>query len=235
MLKNLPACKSSLATAVDDELLVYLPGDETAHCLGSIGKLVFEACQAGRSPDELISQLAASGVDEAELAMHGALEELAEKGLIENLEQPPASFDRRKFLAWSSKAAASIVVMSALAPRPAEAATCDTCQIDALNNPLNCARCGNPCILNIGDPCGGVAICCFEYILNVTANGGASGTCFGNEGSGIYRCRGGAFTTARFRYNCADARDNLITNLGGVDFDLYYCCSCAGAPSQFTC
>ncbi len=220
---------------VDDELLVYTPGNETAHCLGSIGKVVFEACQAGTSPADLVAELKARGIDEAELAMHGALDELAEKGLVEAIEQPPAAFDRRKFLSWSSKAAASVVVMSALAPRPAEAATCDTCKLNPDNTPINCNRCGNPCTLNPGDPCGGVAICCFEYVLNVTLNGGASGNCFGNEGSGIYRCRGGSVVTTRFRYDCGQARDNLINNLGGGDFDLYYCCSCTGAPAIYTC
>ena len=125
-----------------DELIVRRLGDETivydrathrAHCLNRTASLVFLRCDGRTSSGELARQLRGELGNPTEAASAGvvdlAFERLGEAGLLEEIpvpeELPRAETpSRREALRALGTAAALPVILSALAPAPAEAQTC---------------------------------------------------------------------------------------------------------------
>lgn len=223
----LTSVKSSLVLQkIGDETLVYDGATEKAICLGPIGTVTIEHCMAGKTMQELVSALAAQGVPNAAEAAEEALAQLASEGLTTSGDSSVA-FDRRKFLQAAGAAAALPVVASVLAPRPAQAVSCNNC-IEIGGVAQDCNTCGDNCPEGVG--CNGTAVCCYEYTL---PNLIESGTCNPAERSGQYFCRN-IPPTRIFNFDCAAARTAAVSRPGAATFDTYYCCNCP-ASAPFTC
>jgi hypothetical protein len=103
-----------------DELLVYDLKRHRAHCLNRAAAAVFRACDGRRDLAALVAEAQKTlGPDADEELVHAALEELSRARLIEHAPARPVS--RRKVLRALALAPA---VLSILAPRAAQAASC---------------------------------------------------------------------------------------------------------------
>lgn len=235
MIEKLPRIRAGvLPTELGDELLIYSPETETAHCLGVVGKVVFHGCQSGMEPGDLVARVTQMGIEDGEAAMLGMLEQLAEKGITE--PAPIASeFDRRRFLALTGRWASAMVVASAIAPRPAEAGTCYECLTVGAPTfaPVNCNTCSQICKFTAAGACQATAVCCFEYRLSNTTID-PTGACNLAEALGLYGCRSIPAAPSVFHSHCGTARTNCIS-AGGTPGTLYYCCACAGNAPTFSC
>jgi hypothetical protein len=117
-----------------DETLVYDRATHRAHCLNRAASHVFRRCDGNTSSEELARKLMGElgGLREAEAAslVELGLQRLAEAGLLEKgsvvLEGQPHAEprSRRAALRALGTAAALPVILSALAPTPADAQTC---------------------------------------------------------------------------------------------------------------
>ena len=119
-MKKLPQRKLDLELEdMDEELLVYNPSTETASCLNSVARIVFEACDGSTTVAE-VSQRLKSGDCSEDLVLL-TLAELDEKGL---LETPVGAYSRRDFFArWGKLVAVLPLVASIAAPEAARAAS----------------------------------------------------------------------------------------------------------------
>lgn len=229
-----------LTTQLVDELLVYDRQTATAHCLGLVGKTVFEGCEQSLAEDDLLKRLEAAGAVDPKAVLEQTLVELSNLGLVSSTS-PKGEFDRRKFLAAAGALAAVPVVASVLAPQPAQAISCTNCATVG-GVPTSCLTCGRNCPA-VG--CTATAVCCFEYIIvdddadgtpNVPA--GAECTTFGPvEFFGAYGCRSGRSINSytanlTFFKDCKAAREAVLAAPGNHTSETYYCCNCSnqGGP-----
>lgn len=214
-MSKLPDVMQNIVVSdLGDEIVVYNPGNDMAHCLGKIGAVVFRACQQQVSEEQLARELTELGVSDPTAAIAESVLMLYEARLA--LMAPPTKeFNRRKFLAAAGAAAAVPVVMSVMAPKPANAASCQNCNIigAGCNNCPECVDCGVGCPLGCG---GGTTTCCFEYTY-IAANGPA-GQCRRDEHTGSHACRNRTVI-----FSCTASRNAVI---GQPDFTNYYCCCC---------
>lgn len=70
---------------------VYLAEDDSLHVLNESARAIWELCDGETTPEEMgqaVSDLAGTDMSEALGTVTIALESLAARGLIENLEQP---------------------------------------------------------------------------------------------------------------------------------------------------
>jgi len=217
-MQQLPLLRNDLnVNEIDSELIVFDPLTSNAHCLNTLGARVFLACRANSDGAELRQQFSEDEIE-------ATLKELDTLGFFATTSE---GMGRRKFLERVGIGVASVVVASVAAPRPAAAASCVRCRLDAVTkHPCECATCGQPCSIAASPDCvsptsgpclGGGSICCFEYLKSGSAPPNGEPVCF-NENLGDYGCRPVAST---FSFSCSDAR-NLV-----ADFALYYCCCCS--------
>lgn len=102
-----------------EELIVYDPSTETASCLNSVARTVFEACDGSTTVAEVSQRLASGDCSEDMVLL--TLAELGEKGL---LETPAEGYSRRDFFArWGKLVAVLPLVASIAAPEAARAAS----------------------------------------------------------------------------------------------------------------
>ena len=122
-----------IVRCLGDETIVYDRATHHAHCLNRTASLVFLRCDGRTSSAELGRQLRGELGNPAETASVGivalALERLEEAGLLEEVpipEEPTRAEapSRREALRALGTAAALPVILSALAPAPADAQTC---------------------------------------------------------------------------------------------------------------
>ncbi|MCA9791520.1 MAG: hypothetical protein KC910_06980 [Candidatus Eremiobacteraeota bacterium] len=122
----LPKVRPELtSTSVGDELLVYCPRTEMAHCLSPTVSRVYEACSAGSTRAELAGKLSEPALESALLMLQG-----------KNLLADPIDSGRRHFLA---QAVTGLAIASVGLPRAAAAASCACTACDAATT------CGCPC------------------------------------------------------------------------------------------
>lgn len=226
---TLPTLQPDLiVTEIEDELLVFEPKSEQAHCLSPQATLVYRACAEGASRDKLTEQLRALSVEQPEEFLDETLAQFADAKLIPEASLP--KFDRRRFLAVAGAAAALPIISSVLVPRPAMALSCVDCQLAPGNVPLDCMQCGKPCP---SGTCDGTQTCNFEYVVN-PPNTGQANPCrtsaSNSEASGIFRCR---VTAGIFSKRCNDSR--LLLGATPTIGQRYYCCFCSGEDPIFTC
>ncbi len=140
------------------ELVVYDTTSHEAHCLNAPAALVFKHSDGKTGVKELAKLLRrelGGGADEAWVWL--ALERLDEAHLLEERPSPPARVPaRREMLKHFGRAAALPVVISLLAPTPAEAAATG-CVASTCPGP---APDGTPCEVNPGDSCFDNHVCC---------------------------------------------------------------------------
>lgn len=210
-MQSSPKLKEGLThTEIGDELIVFDPSTETAHCLSALGKAVFLACLNGTLADEQSP------------AQQEALNELASKGLLQ--PETDSGLDRRKFLTAAATAAVAITA-SVVAPKPVAALSCKLCDLDASGFPVDCTTCGQPCVDSFPATCTGNQVCCYEFkrrVLNNPAPAGNGSLCLGTgqrEAFGQYACRP---VVANFNFDCNTQRALV------ADTALYYCCCCVG-------
>ena len=228
--KKLPAVKSGLnVTDLGSELIVFDSATSNAHCLDKVGGAVFVSCKDNEGLDGLEKR---RGSDFSEGSVQAALQQLTELGL---LEEEQGGVDRRRFLSAVGSGVAGVVVASVAAPSPVAATSCNRCRLSASGAPCNCADCAQPCSYQGGleNPCGSgpvkgacgfQSVCCFEFIKSTADNSVSCAT----EGFGTYGCRD-VLGDPRYNPDCATARAGV--NIG----QRYYCCTCTGAPAQYTC
>lgn len=225
----LPVVKSSLVLQrIGDETLVYDGASQKALCLSELGTLVLEACINGKSRESILEELQQRGVSANERLLEETLAQLSDEGLLaSNAEK---HFDRRNFIKAAGVAAALPVVMSVLAPRPAQATSCNNCDvIGFLGPPADCSQCGDNCPADAS--CSGTSRCCFEYRLK-DLNPVGGNACRSDELLGTFGCRN--IPGAPFAVDCGAAREDCRTRPGAATFDRYYCCTCAGSAPH-TC
>ncbi|MGE0490622.1 MAG: PqqD family protein [Vulcanimicrobiota bacterium] len=121
-MENLPRRKPGLDLEdLGEELIVYNPSTETASCLNSVARIVFEACDGSTSVAEVSRRLASGDCSEDLVLL--TLAELDEKGL---LETPVEGLNRRDFFArWGKLVAVLPLVASIAVPEAARAASMD--------------------------------------------------------------------------------------------------------------
>jgi hypothetical protein len=130
-----PRAKSDglIVRRLGDETIVYDRATHHAYCLNRAASLVFHRCDGRTSSEELARQLRGELGNPTEATTAGfvdlAFERLAEAGLLEEIpvreEQPRAERpSRREALRALGTTAVLPVVLSALAPTPADAQTC---------------------------------------------------------------------------------------------------------------
>jgi len=113
-----------------DETIVYDRATHRAYCLNRAASLVFHRCDGRTSSEELARRLRDKLTDLPDAEAPGfvglALRQLSEAGLLEKpmVEAPRAPPSRRAALRVLATTAALPVVLSILAPTPAEAQTC---------------------------------------------------------------------------------------------------------------
>jgi hypothetical protein len=118
-----------IVRGLGDETLVYDRKTHRAHCLNASARLVLASCDGRTPPEELARTLEAELPDlaDAEGFVSLALEQLSEAGLLEEpLDDAatPTSRSRRTALRVLATGSTLPVVLSILAPTPAEAQTC---------------------------------------------------------------------------------------------------------------
>jgi hypothetical protein len=114
-----------------DETLVYDPTTHRAHCLNRSAAIVFAGCDGRTTVEELARTAGAELADLPDTAAADfvglALQELSEAGLLEepvgDASATPAP-SRRAALRALATASMLPVVLSVLAPTPAQAQTC---------------------------------------------------------------------------------------------------------------
>jgi hypothetical protein len=113
---------------VKGEALVFDRRTDHLHCLNPIAALVFDSCDGSKTTDEIREVVARSHPTvDAQLAVDAALEELADKQLIDDDQasrRASVTLSRRKLLAAMGLAVPFIATV--LAPAPAQAASCTT-------------------------------------------------------------------------------------------------------------
>jgi hypothetical protein len=147
-----------LVRELPDETLVYDLAANRAHCLNRSAGLVFRLCDGRRTPHEIAATLP-SGSDEERAAAAGlALAELREAGLLAGDGAVLAPTDaalrdaaadevsRRALLARLSATLLLPVVVSVLAPTPAQAASACVYMTDC-----GAGNVGQPCYCFPGD------------------------------------------------------------------------------------
>lgn len=246
----LPSLKSDLVvTSVLEEILVYDPESDKAHCLSNVGKAVYLACSAKTSRAELVDTLAKMGVADPQGAIEESLNQFSEESLL--VATTDSNFDRRRFLAAAGSLAAVPVLVSVFAPAPSQAASCFDCPIDGLGVPTDCTKCGGNCP-SVG--CDGDSICCFEYVVAAVLNPTPPPTLIPTFPSGTacstfrtsdivgntYLCRSGldrvGYTKNNtFRTSCQAARDAVLAGPGTHTNERYYCCNCDNTNAFYSC
>lgn len=229
-MNHLPKVKETLVLQeLGNELLVFDPSTDKGHCLGQVGLIVLKACAASSTRVDAIESLRASGAAQPEAALDEALNQLEEEGLFVSTGAKSSRFDRRKFLAAAGAMASLPVVTSVLAPRPAQALSCQNCTVvGTFPGTPTCAECGHPC--PSGAACNASSVCCFEY--TIPAGAVDDGVCHASELSGAFFCRQPS-GNIHYSRDCAAARTQAIASSGG-GANQYYCCNCPASAPQ-TC
>jgi len=130
--------KGLLTERLPDETIVYDTTTHKVHCLTPVATLVWQRCDGNTSKAELAEILRQElGVRANDPLVQLTLEQLAEKGLLEQPAQLKGRTSRRevaRLLAKCGIAAAALVVTVA-APGPAQAATsCPSSQLGTCAN-----------------------------------------------------------------------------------------------------
>lgn len=231
-MTSLPQPRTGLySKQIADEVIVYDGKSQEAHCLNKTAGLVFRLCQEAINLNEAVLAV------ESELSLNPgegmgvirkAIAKLSKLKLF--VPEQAALWTRRKALSAVGKAAAVVAVSSVVAPRPAQALSCITC-----NSVPSCAKCGDLCDDGVAN-CEIITRCTFEYTYD-TANDGLGNPCT-NEGTGQLGCRFNTFVQNFFNFSCPTARGNIAAcyaaNPGNelvACGNLYYCCQCVGLPA----
>ena len=116
-----------------DELLVYDQRTDIAHCLTAVAATVWRECDGGADFDAIVSAVAATGTGgDAETLALKALDELADKQLLEAAGADPSTLSRRqalrKLAGAGMVAAAAPLVVSATVTTPAQAQSPSVCR-----------------------------------------------------------------------------------------------------------
>jgi len=147
--------KGLILRELPDELVIYDTARHQAHCLNASAALVFKHSDGKTSVAQLVKQLrreVSSAADETWVRL--ALERLEEAHLLERAPGAANAPSRRDVLSRLGWAAAALpVVMTVVAPTPAEAAA--TCNPTCAGSPALCTPCqSTPGDCNSGVCCG---------------------------------------------------------------------------------
>jgi hypothetical protein len=129
-----------------DELLIYDRRTDVAHCLSSVAALVWRTCEGGASVDELVSGIGQrDGYEDPQALVLAAVDELAEKGLLEGHPSDSSAVTRRQAIrrmaGVGAAAVAAPLIVSAAVKTPYAAAytTCLAKYSECTGTPQCCA------------------------------------------------------------------------------------------------
>ena len=129
-----------------DEVLVYDLEQHEAHCLNATSAAVWRHCDGETSPSEIGFRLAREfGTPVDEEVVWLALEQLGERGLLDQAVVRPAGLSRQQAVKRGALIAAAIalpVTASVVAPNAAQAVTC-FCGAGCTSSTQCCANCPN--------------------------------------------------------------------------------------------
>jgi hypothetical protein len=129
-----------LVRDLGDEVVVYDLESHRGHCLNRTAALVWRACDGRRTVAAIAAQLGHElGVPTDQDLVRLALRKLRDARLLDSGTLKAATLTRRDLARRIGQAALLPVVISLLAPRPSEAATCD------------CAPPSQTCVCGSGD------------------------------------------------------------------------------------
>lgn len=121
-MEPLARIEGVISECLDDELLVYNPSDNTAHCLSAQAASIWKLCDGKRSTAEIADQLGLTS--DRVLA---ALEQLVEAGLLGPQPSPVAGVSRRevakRFAQLGAAALSAPMIVSMAVPSAAAAAS----------------------------------------------------------------------------------------------------------------
>jgi hypothetical protein len=122
-----------------DEVVVYDLESHRGHCLNRTAALVWRSCDGRRTTAAIVAQVGRElGVPASEGLVRYALRRLRDARLLEPASRGEATLTRRELARRIGQAALLPVVLSLLAPRPSEAASCPC------TSPQVCGCAGQP-------------------------------------------------------------------------------------------
>ncbi len=153
MMRPLARRDGLLVRELGEETVVYDRDRHQAHCLNETAARVFRLCDGTRTPEQIAAALPRASQDPPALEttlVQLALARLAEAHLLAE-DGAPLDPSRRELVRRVGLTAVALpAIVSVLAPKPAEAATCVT---DCFP-PVPPQDLGQPCTCGGGGPCG---------------------------------------------------------------------------------
>jgi Coenzyme PQQ synthesis protein D (PqqD) len=199
------ALEVSVHQRVGDEVVVFDPRSNVAHCLNPTAYRILTLCDGTKSPSEISLHFQDIPFGSALELVELTLSKLSQKKLLQSSSATPKLISRRQILQW--KAAALLpVITSVLMSAPASAMSC----IDKNTCKSSTSNCGQVCKDN-GSNKKCERICAWELTKD-------------KKGDNCSEDKLGKFDCDKadqpFAVNCNTARA-LVAN-GGK----YYCCVC---------